>query len=391
LLTLTSTVLSLAVAEIGLRVFLPSKRPVYQLEGRYLYKPTPNASRILRRSPINGGEKIVVRFNSFGFRGEEFSNPPSHKRIVVYGDSFIEADASQLDNTFAKKLEKELAVEVINAGVIGYGPDQVALRMESELDSMRPDLVITSIYVGNDYGDLLRNKLYRLDSNGRLYEAPHVLGASIYEQFKAPSRIQLYEKTKNLLARFWEQPQPNINLGQEEEPGPSEFPDFCLREAKKQYEDYGNNEIHNLLGDIYDADISLSPTSASARLKIQLMEQTLLHIKEIAETHHTPILILIIPAAIDSCHDYEVKIDTTAHPEYSASRLTDILESIVEKNGIRHVNLFEPFKASKVPLYFHYPNDHWNDEAQELAAHAVAGLVLSGDLLLQSEGSQKSR
>src|SRR6185503_7481910 len=109
-----------------------------------------------------------VHVNALGLRGDE-PEPTANgrQRIVVYGDSFVEAEFSPLAETFPKRLEARLRaagvpLEVLNAGVVGYGPDQVCVRLEKELTQLRPDLLIVALASGNDYGDLVRNKLFRL-------------------------------------------------------------------------------------------------------------------------------------------------------------------------------------------------------------------------------------
>ena len=93
------------------------------------------------------------------------SSPPadgSRPRVVVYGDSFIHTYYVDADDGFAQQLENGLSrrlgsgVEVVNAGVAAYGPDQIALRMEDELPKLRPDLVVVAVFGGNDFGDLVR-------------------------------------------------------------------------------------------------------------------------------------------------------------------------------------------------------------------------------------------
>ena len=94
-------------------------------------------------------------------------------RVAVYGDSFVEARFTPIERTFAARLQQVLAeggrtVEVVNAGVTGYGPDQSALRMERELPGLAPRLVVLVLYAGNDGGDVVRNRLFRLNAEGRL-------------------------------------------------------------------------------------------------------------------------------------------------------------------------------------------------------------------------------
>ncbi|MCC5870681.1 MAG: hypothetical protein JJU27_19450 [Gammaproteobacteria bacterium] len=129
---LTSIMLTIIIAEILLRVFLgPRFYASFKLHERYLYTLTPGVVRDLRHREANGGHVIRYRVNGAGFRGPEFDICAEHYRVVVYGDSFIHAEFSELSHTFVKRLEAQLSVfleepvEVVNVGVNGYGPDQI--------------------------------------------------------------------------------------------------------------------------------------------------------------------------------------------------------------------------------------------------------------------------
>ena len=100
------------------------------------------------------------------FRGDELA-ATNMTRIVVYGDSNVQAVFSTDANTFPEQLESLVSlelgrpVEVVNAGVIGYGPDHYLLRMTADLPLLQPDLVVITIFADNDLGDLLRHRLSR--------------------------------------------------------------------------------------------------------------------------------------------------------------------------------------------------------------------------------------
>jgi hypothetical protein len=98
---------------------------------------------------------------------------------MVYGDSNVQARFSSLEDTFSHRLEIGLEsrlgtkVDVINAGVIGFGPDQSLLRFIKDADVYRPNVVIFHVFADNDFGDLLRNRLFELAPDGTLVETPH--------------------------------------------------------------------------------------------------------------------------------------------------------------------------------------------------------------------------
>ena len=67
--------------------------------------------------------------NNDSFRGPELNNE-SEYRIIVYGDSNIQARFSDSANTFTGQLDHYVKkssfrdYEILNAGVVGFGPDQ---------------------------------------------------------------------------------------------------------------------------------------------------------------------------------------------------------------------------------------------------------------------------
>ncbi len=73
-----------------------------------------------------------------------------------------------------RMLSTHAPAEVLNAGVVGWGPDQEYLRMQRELDRLKPTVVVLAIFADNDKGDLMRDRLFRLAPDGACFEAHHV-------------------------------------------------------------------------------------------------------------------------------------------------------------------------------------------------------------------------
>ncbi|MDX1524420.1 MAG: SGNH/GDSL hydrolase family protein, partial [Anaerolineae bacterium] len=107
-----------------------------------------------------------VRINARGLRDREigYDNPDSALRILSLADSFGEALQVDLADTYHKQLEARLIeqlgrpVEVINAGVGGWGTDQEAIFFVAEGFRYEPDVVMLSFFIRNDavnnYGPL---------------------------------------------------------------------------------------------------------------------------------------------------------------------------------------------------------------------------------------------
>jgi hypothetical protein len=156
-LATASLCLSLILAELALRSVIPldSARPfdfriphpilgwVLQPNTTYLYE-IPEGT-------------VPVTYNSEGWRDLEhdMEKPDGVFRILVLGDSFMEANSVKLDDTFHRYVE-ELAraagnnVEVINMAVAGYGTLQEYLVFRDIGHLYNPDLVLVGFFTGND-------------------------------------------------------------------------------------------------------------------------------------------------------------------------------------------------------------------------------------------------
>jgi hypothetical protein len=392
LTVLISVSLTLALAEFALRVVLgPQFYGIYQRDDRVLYRLIPGAERVTTLPPINGGARIRYKINSQGFRGEELAQPGESIRVVVYGDSFIQGDFSRTEDTFTERLKEHLAqtfgnrIEVVNAGVAGYGPDQELRRMEEELPVLKPNLVVVAIYAGNDFGDLLRDKLYRLSSDGSLQDNPsEVLDDLIVrDMVRSHSEPILRKMLQSARGRIWGDPSKNFPTGREAR---RERVEADLKQGIDEYRQYvieGDNAVHNLYLDPYNADVSLTPMSESARYKTALMEQIIVRMGQTAANQHVPLMFLLIPTPIDVADEHETgEVDPARYPQYKRSNLTDILEQICEKHQLPAVNLFGPFwEHGARELYLKGWDDHWNPMGQELAAELVSNFVVAQSLM----------
>jgi len=388
---LISLGLTLTAAELVLRRALgPRYYTSIQLDERTLYRLNPGTQREYTRAPINGGLRIRYGINSAGFRGEELAPPGTLPRVVVYGDSFIQAEFSRTEDTFADRLEAHLArrlgkpVEVVNAGVAGYGPDQELRRMETELVSLRPQLVVVAIYAGNDFGDVLRNKLYRLQTDGSLRDNAYAVDETVKRRVAvAQSELILKKVLRDALRGMHGDAHAGIRTGSVAR---RERVEAALAQLEAEYREYvveGDDTVHELMSDPYNADVSLTPQSASAKYRIAMLDQIVERMRATAQAERVPLLLVLIPSPIDVSDEHESgEVDVVRHPEYRRSALTDALKEICERHGVPVVNLFEPFSARGArELYLKGVDDHWNEPGQDFAAELVSDFVVARDLL----------
>ncbi|MFI5314812.1 MAG: SGNH/GDSL hydrolase family protein [Myxococcota bacterium] len=117
---------------------------------------------------------VWFRINAQGMRADRDyprQKPAGLQRIASLGDSFTVGYEVEGDQTFSSVLERQLraagrSVEVLNAGVSGFGTAEELLYLERDLFDYSPDVVLVSFYQ-NDLVDDVRSDLFRLE-NGKL-------------------------------------------------------------------------------------------------------------------------------------------------------------------------------------------------------------------------------
>jgi hypothetical protein len=159
-LILLSSLFSLAICEAGVRLL------GYRFTGSF-FTTDPLLGWSLR--PGASGWQVDegvswVRINSHGYRDRErtVSKPPGVFRVAVVGDSFTEARQVDLEKSFTSLAEEELnrrnccggrRVEVLNFGTLGYNTGQEFLLLRERVWKFDPDMVILEFFAGNDIID----------------------------------------------------------------------------------------------------------------------------------------------------------------------------------------------------------------------------------------------
>lgn len=150
--------LCFAAAEVALRS-APYEELEFEADPELYWKLVPNQRGFMwlaggtRRSPI-------ARINALGLRGRDVEEKTTGAlRILILGDSYTFGSGVADDETFSAVLERQLGepVEVINAGVPGYGIFQFVELFRRLGPALRPDIVIVTFPTG----DVLRQPFAR--------------------------------------------------------------------------------------------------------------------------------------------------------------------------------------------------------------------------------------
>jgi hypothetical protein len=157
------TAISLAGAELLLRAvdYPPAAFSPWIRSDTFGFRLAPGI-RLRMRGPEYD---VEVATNSLGLRDDEPA-PKSGPRVLLLGDSFAMGYGVERGDLFADRLEKELGIDVVNAGTGGYEIVQQP-RVLAELGPrLQPDLVLYALYLGND---LAQNDEWEERSDGTLH------------------------------------------------------------------------------------------------------------------------------------------------------------------------------------------------------------------------------
>jgi hypothetical protein len=144
----TNVALTLLLAEVCLQA----------LAARAGYSPllnsTLDAYRLSPGHDYGGG----LRGNSLGYPGPDIAptRSPGTVRVAALGDSFAVGPAVPFADNYLTRLQDALpGVEVCNFGVSGAGPREYRDVLARDVWRVRPDLVLVSVFVGNDITEWL--------------------------------------------------------------------------------------------------------------------------------------------------------------------------------------------------------------------------------------------
>lgn len=172
-LVLTSVLIALSLGEGIVRIIQPQELGnwTYTRDGLTLH--LPNMTQFSHRF------QHIIETNSAGMRDRDHSlkKTAGVYRILVLGDSYMEANQVKLEEAFSSVLEKQLknvvgeSIEVINASVSGWGTDDELTYLAREGTKYNPDLILIGMTLHNDVQDNLEGEFHTF-SNGVLHENP---------------------------------------------------------------------------------------------------------------------------------------------------------------------------------------------------------------------------
>lgn len=155
LLVVLGTLVGLGLVELLIR----STLDIYQCDPElgWTYSPGMTGFKVSRA----GEFAHPVRFNALGLRDEEHrpGKAADAYRVLLLGDSFVGGLQVSREEAFSTLLTQRLTesqgrkVEVINAGVDGYGTAQQLLLFKEMAPQYHPDLTVLAVFLYTDLSD----------------------------------------------------------------------------------------------------------------------------------------------------------------------------------------------------------------------------------------------
>jgi hypothetical protein len=365
---LMSIVFALALIEIALRLFSPQPIPVASLPIVYV----PDEMLEYRLKPL---VKTGLGFdtNRFGLRDYDhykLKKPKNTYRILFLGDSYI-FSVTELEKSIPKILEKLLEgrrpkIEVLNAGVFGYGTINEYLYLKNYGLKFSPDLVLLGIYVQNDCAD-----------NAGFPDRTAVGGRQILlSSTRKESKEIIFLKVKAMeflysfhIYRFLK----NRNLH------------TSIFDGKTNYRFRKNNEKEDCIVAWGRYPFNQNPLNVGERCKKTI--DYLNKIFKITNDNDIKLGMVLIPDAVQFDNPAANRVKRNRENRYKKANYDwdnpqNELMALAKKYGWRMLNPLPEMRKKTRGKYIYYCDDpHFNEEGNEYCAKEIAGWLTKSKLI----------
>jgi hypothetical protein len=319
-------------------------------------------------------------FNSHGFRDHErtYDKQPGVFRILVLGDSYIEALQVQLEESFTAQLEKMLNArgsatrfEVLALGQSGFGTANEYVRYLNFGIAYNPDLVIVAFTTGNDFRDnsMLLSRgwgpsfYYAFDDDNNL-----VLDRSLVDAYEKsltfPKRLFQELKTKSHLLSLISE---RIYL-------------LRLQIEKKRLADTlevgkppetARAKTLDLFSDLNIYRRDLPPPWKET---VEITKAIILNFKNSAEDHGSQFLLLGLSNAEQVHPEVGREVKEEFNIELDLEQPDRLLEEFASEHGVHFLKLMPALREyhARTGQYLHgfgsIHKGHWNQTGHQVAA-----------------------
>lgn len=320
----------------------------------------------------------IVHSGNISETRQSIHTDPNNSTILIYGDELFHHGPTPFEFYTESEPDTDSLsnASFVVRGVSGAGPDQYLLQIASDIKSFSPKAVFILINTHNDYGDIIRNRLFELDSKDMLVDTKHTIMGVRKEHFESvPFNINLFFlellKKRGVITEMDYQ----VSID-------PQFYDPIVQEAtlldQLMLHKQNKSPKYSHFDDSYDLDISININSQSAILKLALMKAVIQQINLICEKEETSVFFILIPSSTDlithSGIDYkELKAQYSG---YMRVHLTRPLVLDMKKKRYKYDNLFPKFyKFGAESLYDVESGYYLSKDGVKLVKESILDLV----------------
>jgi hypothetical protein len=356
LLVFVALVVALTVTELAVRLFAPQPIGLSHQDRYGLGLHYPGITHFL---PQYGHE---VSFNSVGMRDREHTvdKQPETFRILLLGDSFMEALQVPADSMLATLMERDLTratghpVEVINGGVSGWGTGDELRYLTRYGLAYHPDLVVVAMTLHNDISDNLRRDWYTMRDGVLVDRNP---APKSWLQFKV-LELKAFLATHIQLYQLWRRVRHGGEMQQ-------------LGQAL-------NSHVVKLF---------TVPSPPDIALGWQLTDRLLAAIRDTSKSVGSQMAVVLLPLRYqlaDTAFASLVKKAEMPPNRMGMYQPQIVIRRMADSLHIPVIDLLPAFQqwtaAGKAPLYLDW-DGHWNDAGHRLAANVVVQNLVAANLV----------
>ena len=374
-LLLSSIVILVIVLEAGLTIvrintkaytrFIPAKGSTF----------TPNAYYRFTKEGFSEGY-----FNSHGFRDYErtYQKAAHTFRILIFGDSYVEALQVALSDAFPALLEKRLnenstaiRFEVLNLGQGGLGTAEEYMRYVNFGVQYSPDLVILPFLTGNDFLD---NSKFLSPGSHAFYfvfdkDNNLVLDRSVIDSYQKsltlPKRLFQDLKHTSYLANFISE---RLYLLREE---------IRTNRYRKHFAKGSPAGMERKLDAFSTLNIYLPDPSEHWREAFDLTKNIILKFRDTVEEHGARFVLVTLSNAEQVHPHIQQQLNQAFGLPFDYGKPDRMLEEFARQKGIPFLKLMPMFLEYHLQTgkYLHGfgsgDGGHWNENGHCLAAEKI--------------------
>lgn len=354
---LLSTFIALICAEIILRFLYPQQLAVWYTTRDGMVIHPPNTTVSLTKFDQK------VRFNSFGMRDREhpIEKPDGTFRVLLLGDSFMEALQVSFEESFPYLLEKRLQealhqpVEVINAAVSGWGTDAQLTYLKRYAYRFKPDLILVAMTLHNDVLDNQAEEFHILVDGKPLEKPIQKMPFKEYALLKVKDFLASHSHLFQLVRKFKYRK--------------------TLPQAAKQLD-------YHLLQLVHKDNIP------RLNLGWEFTYQLFQSIQETGRALGAETVVFLIPLSIQLYEEALTNFLTTykvSREQLVLQKPQQMMQKFGKEAGIEIIDLWPAFYEWTKGTHknsLHVRDGHWNPQGHRIAADVVAQELLYRKLLM---------